>query len=115
MLFGDEELRGSAMHSVNFYSLVKKVIIRSGGTDKAINLRIFVDLIHELRIKLNITKDGFGPEKTMREINFGLEAALEAGDEGAKRLRKQRMESIILMEFNMINISRVQNALEEAE
>ena len=75
MLFSDEACRYKAMHKVNFYSQVKKVIIRCGGTDKAFNLRIFMDLILELRVKLNITKEGLGPEKIMREINFGLENA----------------------------------------
>ena len=66
MLFGDEQCRYKAMHKVNFYSQVKKVVIRSGGPDKKFNLRIFMELIHELRVKLNITKEGFGPEKINR-------------------------------------------------
>ena len=37
-----------------------------------INIRIFTQLIKELRIKLDITKADLAAEKTMRTINFGL-------------------------------------------
>ena len=63
------------MQTINFYNQAKKVIIRSGGGDKVLNLKIFNDLLRELRIKLNIMKEGFGPSKTMSEINFGLDSS----------------------------------------
>ena len=43
--------------------MVKKVIIRSGGRDGKLNLTIFKELIKELRVKLDITKAGLGPDK----------------------------------------------------
>ena len=72
MLFGDEDQQAIAMNTINFYNEVKKVIIRSGGADKYINLKILTGLIKELRIKLDIIKSGLGADKTMREINFGF-------------------------------------------
>ena len=50
-------------------------MIRSGGGDKIINLKILSGLMTELRIKLKITKAGLGPEKTMRVIEQGLDAS----------------------------------------
>ena len=72
-LLFNEDLKGKAMHTINFYNQVKKIIVRSGGPDKVINIRIFFGLIRELRIKLDITKAGYAADKTMRAINFGLE------------------------------------------
>ena len=73
LLLGSEEEREVAFDTINFYNQVKEVIIRSGGGDKIINLKIFSALLTELRIKLEITKAGLGPEKTMRVIEQGLE------------------------------------------
>ena len=73
LLFGTEEEREVAFDTINFYNQVKEVVIRSGGGDKVINLKIFSGLMTELRIKLEITKAGLGPEKTMRVIEQGLE------------------------------------------
>ena len=57
------------METINFYNQVKKVVIRSGGDAKTINIKIFAGLIHELRIKLDITMAGLAAEKTMRLVN----------------------------------------------
>ena len=57
------------METINFYNQVKKVVIRSGGDAKTINIKIFAGLIHELRIKLDITMAGLAAEKTMRQVN----------------------------------------------
>ena len=92
LLFSDESNRQQAMQTINFYNQAKKVIIRSGGADKILNLKIFNDLLKELRIKLNITKDGFGPEKTMGEINFGFDLK----DEAHQKQRGKRIERTIL-------------------
>ena len=65
LLFGAETKRWGAMESLKFYNQVKKVVIRCGGGDKIFNLRIFVGLIRELRIKLDIYLAGYGPEKLL--------------------------------------------------
>ena len=80
MLFRPEELVGRPMRTINFYNQVKKVIIRSGGPDRKVNIRIFAGLVHELRIKLDIVKNGLAAERTMRDINFGLEVKASDSD-----------------------------------
>lgn len=61
----DQQKQQEAMANINFYNQAKKVIIRSGGPEKLLNLKIFCGLIRELRIKLDITKRGIGPDKLM--------------------------------------------------
>ena len=73
MLFGDEEEREVAHDKINFYNSVKKIFIKCGGADDLINIKIFAFLIHELRIKLEITKMGLIPERISQTINFGLD------------------------------------------
>lgn len=74
------EQADSAMRVINFYNQVKRVIIRSGNDERKINLKVFIDLIHELRIKFDIAKIGLAAEKTMRVIDFGLKTD-GAGDD----------------------------------
>ena len=58
-----EEERRKATQVLNFYTLVKKIIIRSSEADKTFNLRIFVGLVKQLRINMQILQAGFGPQK----------------------------------------------------
>ena len=107
------------MKTVNFYNKVKEIVIRSSEdvqvnplgskTTKMLNIKIFHALLKELRIKLDITKSGLGPDKTMRVINQGQQ---EEGD--MNETKKRRIEMTVLKEFNMINISRIKEALQEA-
>ena len=101
---------------------MKKVIIRSQGEadpvtgEAGFNLAIFTTLIRELRIKLDITKEGLGPDKVNRAINFGLQPDALCNEETVivnKLKRAKKIEQIILKDFNTINITRVQNALKE--
>ena len=62
-----------SLNKINFFNAVKKVMIRASGPDRNLNLRIFISLIHELRVKLDITKAGLAPEKTMRLIELGID------------------------------------------
>ena len=128
LLFSGPDRQKTAMSTINFYNQVKKIIIRSGGVDKVINIRIFAGMIRELRIKLDITKAGLAAERTMQVINYGLDSnatenngksksygsSSKSDSKIAKKLfnkRKQRIERTVLKEFNMINISRVLAAL----
>ena len=77
------------MATINFYNQVKKIVIRSGGPDKVINIRIFAGLIRELRIKLDITKAGLAAERTMRVINFGLEENNTASKQGSGKSQRK--------------------------
>lgn len=107
------EQADSSIRVINFYNQVKRVIIRSGGVDRQINLKVFINLIHELRIKLDITKAGMAAEKTMRIINFGLETQANDKSKGKGKggrsskgdkflsnrcllKRQQRIERIVL-------------------
>ena len=65
-----------------------------------------------MRIKFDITKAGIAAERTMRAIDHGLNNDTNADDSIAKNKkdqekRRQRIERIVLKEFNMINMSRV--------
>ncbi len=92
---------------------MKKVIIRSGGPERRVNIRILVGLMHELRIKLDYVKAGLAAEKTMRLVNQGLDDPQK--DKAKMQLkRKQRIERMVLREFNLINLSRVQTAIQDA-
>ena len=63
----------------------------------------------ELRIKLDITKGGIGPDKTINEVYFGLD--LETHDPKEiienEAIIKERRERLILKEFNMVNMNRI--------
>ena len=118
MLFADDfGARKKALSTLNFYNLVKKVIIKSGGGDKIINIRIFVGLVHELRVKLDIFRAGLGPERITRKINFGLDKERKPKRSNLYEVskdmfrtdikRQKRSEDIVLKEFSMINLSRV--------
>jgi len=58
------------------------VFIRAAGNDRKLNLRILMSLIHELRVKLDIAKAGLAPEKTMRQIDFGVDESTEIFGKG---------------------------------
>lgn len=73
LLFNPQRSANESLHHINFFNAVKKVIIRAGGPDRKINLRVFIQLIHELRTKLDIAKAGLAPEKIMRLINYGMD------------------------------------------
>ena len=112
------------MKTVNFYNKVKEIVIRSSEdvqvnplgskTTKMLNIKIFHALIKELRIKLDITKSGLGPDKTMRVINQGLKIEKQQEEGDMNETKKRRIEMTVLKEFNMINISRINEALQEA-
>lgn len=52
---------------------------------------------------------GLAAEKTMRKVNQGLNLSSDSNSKVNKGLKKQRqrVERIVLKEFNMINMSRV--------
>lgn len=72
---GSEEERRKASLTLHFYNLVKKIVIRSGSTttEKAINIRVFNNLVREIRTKLDIYKAGIGPQKPMTAASLGLD------------------------------------------
>jgi len=72
MLFRQSRGEGDFLNKLKFYGAVKKVIIRSGGSDKMLNLRVFIWLLHEVRMKLEVAKSGHLAEKAMRVINAGV-------------------------------------------
>ena len=68
------------MDTINFYNKVKEIVIKSGedvekGDDtlQMFNFKVFVAMLKELRIKLDIAKEGLGPDKIMRLINSGFD------------------------------------------
>mmetsp|Transcript_23768 Transcript_23768/g.31821 ORF Transcript_23768/g.31821 Transcript_23768/m.31821 type:complete len:89 (-) Transcript_23768:70-336(-) len=83
---------------------------------------------------MSITKEGIGPEKLISELFNGIDPLdiaqapdphqtaqgqktkdpWSGGQSRAQIVFKRRLEKNILQEFNMINLSRVQTALEEA-
>lgn len=72
IIFAKNKERKESLAVINFYNIVKLVVIRS-SKDKKINLKTFKMLIRELRIKLDILKKGLGPDKINQVIDFGLE------------------------------------------
>ena len=82
-------------------------MIRSSEADKTFNLYIFVGLIKELRIKLQIFQAGFGPQKSMQLIKLGSAGSKKM--DSKKRLKV--IAKLVLREFSMINVSRVREAL----
>mmetsp|Transcript_9017 Transcript_9017/g.10611 ORF Transcript_9017/g.10611 Transcript_9017/m.10611 type:complete len:157 (+) Transcript_9017:287-757(+) len=106
-----------SLNAIKFFNSAKKVLIRSGGPDRKINLRIFNGLIHELRIKFDIFKAGLGPEKIMSLIDYDgppSSAFQSMGEKGQKK-RQMRIERIVFSEFNTINMAKVQSAILQAE
>ena len=80
LLFSEESQRAKSMETINFYNKVKEIVIKSGedvekGDDtlQMFNFKVFVAMLKELRIKLDIAKEGLGPDKIMRLINSGLD------------------------------------------
>ena len=80
LLFSEESQRAKSMETINFYNKVKEIVIKSGediekGDDtlQMFNFKVFVSMLKELRIKLDIAKEGLGPDKIMRYINSGLD------------------------------------------
>mmetsp|Transcript_17816 Transcript_17816/g.23972 ORF Transcript_17816/g.23972 Transcript_17816/m.23972 type:complete len:126 (+) Transcript_17816:635-1012(+) len=69
LLFKPERPAKESLNAINFFNSVKRVLIRSGGPEKRLNLRIFAGLLHELRIKLDIAKAGLAPAKIMHQID----------------------------------------------
>ena len=63
MLYAPVKSQQESIKAINFFNMVKKVLIRSGGKQRKLNLRILNDLIYELRVKLDINKAGFVPDK----------------------------------------------------
>ena len=51
----------------------------------------------------------------MREVNFGLGSSDEPITQEMLHIRKKRIRNVVLREFNMINMERVQNAIEECD
>ena len=76
-----------------------------------LNIKVFYAMLKELRIKLDINMMGLGPAKTKRVINQGL----SSHDKRSRQFRSERIEQIVLKEFNMINISRIKEALQEVK
>ena len=71
MLFQPKQSMRESLRTIDFFVMVKKVIIRSGGPERRLNLRVFIDLLRELRMKLDITKEGLVPEKVKSRIGLG--------------------------------------------
>ena len=94
--------------NLNFYNKVKEVIIRSSDSEKTFNFRVFTTLLKELRIKLDVIKDDLGPYKDSRTVNFGLE---KKSGKKSEAIRKKRIERLVFKDFNLINISRINDAI----
>ena len=71
MLFAPKRQLDLSLKDINFFNMVKTVMIRSGGSEKRLNLRVFNDLLRELHIKLDIAKAGLAPEKIKSLIEAG--------------------------------------------
>lgn len=118
IIFAKDKDRRDSLATINFYNIVKLVVIRS-SSNKKFNLKTFKMLLKELRVKLDILKKGLGPDKINQLIDFGLDRAEEDLvlcqvtdiDLETERIRQKRIENIVLQEFGTINISRVLDAL----
>jgi len=111
LLFQEDKLGSESLRIIKFFSAVKRVIIMASGSDKSFNLRVFLGLMHELRMKLEIAKSGHLAEKAMRKVDGGADPSSER----AAMRRQQRIERLIMKEFNMINVARIKEAMEQAE
>ena len=105
MLYSPVDSQHESLKAINFFNMVKKVLVRSGGLERKINLRILIDLIHELRVKLDITKAGLVPPKIQSQINAGDSGEIKDEE------RARRIEKIVLSEFSTINLAKVKGAI----
>ena len=103
MLYAPQKPQHDAIKVIKFFHMVKLVIIRSGDEDRKLNLRIFIDLINELRVKLDIIKAGLVPDKIKSLIN----ASQEDNEEAEKKRQQRMIEKIILSEFSTISLAKV--------
>merc|ERR1712176_88086 len=71
LLYGEERAKQRALKTIKFYNQAKQIILRSGGDDKIVNLKILKGLLSELRVRLDITKQGLAADKVNRAIEFG--------------------------------------------
>ena len=72
-------MQDESMKTINYYNKVKEIVIRSSEeilvnplstqSTKMFNIKIFHTMLKELRVKLDVTKWGLGPDKIMRAIN----------------------------------------------
>ena len=76
IIFAKDKDRRDSLATINFYNIVKLVVIRS-SSNKKFNLKTFKMLLKELRVKLDILKKGLGPDKINQLIDFGLDRAEE--------------------------------------
>ena len=103
-----------SIESLNFYNKVKEVIIKSSKTsdsEKTFNFKVFTTLLKELRIKLDVIKKELGPDKFSRDVNFGQE---KKSSKKSAAIRKKRIEQLVFKDFNLINISRINEAINGA-
>lgn len=88
LIYGDPKVKAKALQILKFYNQAKQVIYRSGGDDNIVNLKILKGLLSELRLRLDLTKEGMAPEKVKQIIDFG-------GKKGDSQ-RQKRIETLIL-------------------
>ena len=88
MLYSSEKTSAQAHKQVKFYNEAKKIILRSGGDDRIVNLKILKGLLSELRLRLEIVKFGLAPDKVNQIIEFGGKVT--------DQKRKRRIEKLIL-------------------
>ena len=79
-LFGDMDQKNAALVTLKFYNQVKKILVRSSNSDKKFLLPIFKMLLDELRVKLDITNEGIGPDKIISEVYGGLDEYSDDGE-----------------------------------
>ena len=116
LLFSDEMIeQNKSVENLKFYNKVKEVVIRCNDSEKSFNLKEFTILLKELRIKLDVLKEGLGPYKFNRIINFGLEPKKKSSslrsNKKSDAIRKKRIEQLVFKDFNTINISRIIDAI----
>ena len=80
LLFGDMDQKNAALVTLKFYNQVKKILVRSSNSDKKFLLPIFKMLLDELRVKLDITNEGIGPDKIISEVYGGLDEYSDDGE-----------------------------------
>ena len=107
------------MENLKFYNKVKEIIIKCSDSEKVFNFKVFTILLKELRIKLDVLKEGLGPSKYNRTINFGLEQKKNSSslksNKKSDAIRKKRIEQLVFKDFNMINISRIIEGINGAD
>ena len=109
MLFSDDKMvQDMSIESLNFYNKVKEIIIKSSDSEKTFNFKVFTTLLKELRIKLDVIKSELGPDKFSRDVNFGQE---KKSSRKSAAIRKKRIEQLVFKDFNLINISRINEAI----